>query len=192
MHTEVEQHVERIKSLTPNYFSNKKVLEVGSLNINGSVRKYFTSCNYTGIDIGEGPGVDKVIAIHQLSEPNTYDTLISTEMLEHDIHWKESLRSMYDNLKPKGLLILTCAGPTRQEHGTKRTTPGDSPYTTDYYRNITLEDFKSVLPEDLFLVYHLEYVRGDADLCFYGIKKGPNDSTKLQKKTNSRTSISST
>jgi hypothetical protein len=78
---------------------------------------------------------------------------------------------MYDNLKVGGILIFTCAGPTRQEHGTTRTTPGDAPHTNDWYRNISIEDFQSILPMEKWSVMDIKYVRGQADLLFYGIKK---------------------
>jgi SAM-dependent methyltransferase len=171
MHFEVQQFVHQVKHLLPQHFHGKKVLEVGSLNINGTVRVFFSECDYTGIDLAEGPGVDKTISIHELIEPETYDVVISTEMLEHDKHWQTSLKQMYDNIKPGGLFILTCAGPERPEHGTTRTSPQDSPFTTDYYRNISAEDFMSILPEGFFESPHLQYVRGLEDLMFFGLKK---------------------
>jgi hypothetical protein len=78
---------------------------------------------------------------------------------------------MFFNLKEGGMLILTCAGPTRQEHGTTRTIAGDSPYTTDYYENRTIEDIRSVWKEELFEGSHCYYLRGEADLLFWGVKK---------------------
>jgi len=78
---------------------------------------------------------------------------------------------MYHFTKPGGLLLITCASDERLEHGTKRTTPFCSPDTTDYYRNISKEDFKSVLPEHLFTTYVLMNARDKQDLQFYGIKK---------------------
>lgn len=171
MHPEVSNFIESVKQKHPTYFKDQKVLEVGSLNINGTIRSLFKDCNYLGIDIGEGPGVDMVIPIHELSWPFTFDVVVSTEMLEHDIHWKSSLESMYNNLKHGGLLILTCAGPARQEHGTTRTTPGDSPFTNEYYRNIDIDDFISILPANLFSESAINLVRANTDLVFYGIKK---------------------
>lgn len=185
MHHEVDQHVREVKAKHPEYFKDKQVLEVGSLNINGSIRSHFEKCRYIGLDVGEGPGVDIVSPIHLFRMSPEFDTVISTEMLEHDVHWEESLKSMYENLKPGGLLILTCAGPTRQEHGTKRTTPQDSPYTTDYYRNISIEDFESILPKEFFSESSIKYVRHQADLCFFGIKipdSITHDTRKLQEK----------
>lgn len=52
---------QNIKAFFPRFFDNVSVLEIGSLNINGTVREFFTNCNFTGIDIGPGPCVDIVI-----------------------------------------------------------------------------------------------------------------------------------
>ncbi len=151
-------------------------MEVGSLDINGSVRQFFTDCFYHGIDLGEGPGVDEVAHVTQLdfsSGPtdSPYDVIISTEALEHDARWAKSLQKMHALLRHGGLLIITCAGPTRAEHGTARTDCGwASPSTSDYYRNISTEDFSSVLPANLFSKAYLGYRSDHADLYFAGIK----------------------
>jgi hypothetical protein len=170
MHLEVEQFIEKVRWMHKEHFIGKRVLEVGSLDINGSVRKYFEKCEYTGIDLGLGPGVDLVCKGHEHKKPQHYNTVISTEMLEHDAHWVSSLLNMHTNLKGGGMLIVTCAAPGRKEHGTKRTSPSDSPFTPDHYRNISISDFQDVLMPCLFLEYHIEYQRGDKDLFFYGIK----------------------
>lgn len=173
MHWEPEHFIASVKKQAPEFFTGKTVLEVGSLDINGSVRRFFTDCDYTGIDLGEGKGVDVVAHItdyHRLND-GEYDVVISTEALEHDHAWFKSLVAMYRLLKPSGLLLITCAAPNRPEHGTVRTDAGfASPFTADYYRNISVEDFASVLPANLFSKSYLGY-RGDMDdLYFAGIK----------------------
>lgn len=170
MHNAVKKFIKEVKEEIPYKFRLRKVLEVGSHNINGSPRKYFWFCKYTGIDISKGKGVDIVGTFSEIELDKKYQVIISTEMLEHDSQWEKSLQKMYDLLLPGGLLLITCAGPDRKEHGTKRTNPECSPDTTDYYRNISTEDFKSVLPEYLFEHYVLMYARGMNDLQFYGIK----------------------
>lgn len=172
MHPESFQFVEMVKSEYPDFFRNKKVLEVGSLDINGSVRQFFENCDYEGIDIAEGPGVDRVVLAHQFLRPDVYDVVISSEMLEHDRYWFTSLKQMYKNLKPGGLFVLSCAGPKRPEHGTTKTDTYSSPFTTDYYRNISKEDFLNALPNDLFNECTIGYDRGEEDLHFWGVKKG--------------------
>lgn len=172
MHPEINDFVKKVKTKYPDFFQNKKVLEVGSQNINGSVKPNFKNCDYLGIDLGEAPGVDLVCDIIDHISPNTYDVVISCEMLEHCKTWEQALKQMYENIKPNGLFVLTCAGNNRHEHGTNNHTPQDSKFTLDWYRNISPEDFRSVLPEELFSDYSLGLYRGDCDLYFYGIKKG--------------------
>lgn len=171
MHPEIDQFVIKVEKKFPEYFEHKKVLEVGSQDINGSVRKHFFNCNYTGIDLGEAPGVDVVVSIVDYNAPNVYDVVISSEMLEHCKEWKEALQQMYKNTKPGGIFILTCAGPARHEHGTNKHTPQDSKFTLEHYRNISIEDFESVLDLSLFSECSLSLERGNTDLYFWGIKK---------------------
>jgi hypothetical protein len=52
--------VASVKDKHPEFFSNTKVLEVGSLDINGSIRMFFSDCDYTGVDLGPGRGVDLI------------------------------------------------------------------------------------------------------------------------------------
>lgn len=171
MHKEAKQFIKQVKAEYPEFFKNKKVLEVGSLDINGSVRQFFEDCLYSGIDLGDGPGVDGVIHVADLDVFAKFDAVISTEALEHDARWAESLAAMYKDLEVGGLLLITCAAPNRWEHGTTRTDGGKkSPFTSDYYRNISVEDFASVLPPNFFSKSYLGY-RGDMeDLYFAGIK----------------------
>ncbi len=160
----------RVKKIHPQYFENKNVLEVGSQDINGSVRKHFKNCDYLGIDLGEASGVDLVVSIIDFSRENEYDVVISSEMLEHCKEWDLALLQMYKNTKPGGMFILTCAGPNRQEHGTSNHTPQDSAFTLDHYRNISIEDFSSILPKEMFRESSLPLERGNTDLYFWGIK----------------------
>lgn len=164
--------VKSVKDRFPNKFNNKKVLEVGSLNINGTVRIFFDNCDYLGIDIGPGKDVDLVCAAHELDTPNdTFDTAISCECFEHDKYWVRSFKKMYDVTKPGGLVIFSCATTGRAEHGTTRTSPADAPFTNDYYRNLTAEDFEGAFDMDkMFEEYHFAGNKWPADLYFYGIK----------------------
>src|SRR5688572_11224246 len=98
MHTEPWNLFLELKRKYPDYFHNKKVLEAGSLDINGSIRHFFSNCWYTGVDVGPGKGVDIVSPIHEIRAPNEFDVVCSTEMLEHDTYWVDSLSQMYANL----------------------------------------------------------------------------------------------
>lgn len=91
-------------------------LEVGSLDVNGSVRRYFTG-PYTGLDMRPGPSVDVVGTADALPFPDdAFDVVVSTEMLEHDPSPWLSLAEMGRVLRPGGHLLLTTRGNGFGEH----------------------------------------------------------------------------
>jgi SAM-dependent methyltransferase len=86
------------------------VLEVGSCNVNGSVRELFPT-PYTGIDIVQGPGVDIVVEDGSIPfEDETFATVVSTEMLEHALDPVFAFMEMVRVLKPGGILLVTARG----------------------------------------------------------------------------------
>lgn len=122
------------------------MLEIGSLDINGTIRSAFDHCDYTGIDVAAGKGVDVVCEGQSYDAPDgSFDTVISCECLEHNRHWKGTFQNMIRLCKPDGLIVMSCATLGRSEHGTARSDPDASPLTVDkgwnYYRNLTPRDF---------------------------------------------------
>ena len=94
-----------------------RVLEIGSLNVNGSVRPLFGGAAYTGIDRLPGRDVDVVAEARDYDGEGQYDVVVSSEALEHT-DWPEEIIACAERaLKPGGLLILTAAGPKRAPHG---------------------------------------------------------------------------
>ena len=190
-HPQQRQFCRQVRKKYPNHFRCAKVADVGSLDINGNNRTLCRKCYYTGIDVFPGRNVDMVgpahemlpkacatltVAVNEHYRRRTdgavlFDTIISTEALEHDKYLPETLQAMYDNLRPGGLLLITAAGDGRAEHGTTEFRPQDSPGTVDYYRNVSNELFAQVLRPDMFEVYHLAQDKGNYDLQFYGIKR---------------------
>lgn len=173
MHTACANYVIKIKSLFPFYFKLRRVLEVGSQNINGSVRPLFHRCLYIGIDVGPGDGVDVVASGHAYKPVGLFDTIISTECAEHDEHWKETMMNCMRLLKPGGAMIFTCAGEGRPEHGTRRTDTFSSPFTTDYYQNVTPEmiiDVEGFKETWSYIKFEIDAVAHDTR--FFAIKRG--------------------
>lgn len=122
-----------------------KVLEVGSYDVNGSIRKFFSKAHYCGLDLVNGPGVDIVYDGEQLNfDESSFDIAISCEVFEHNPYWKITLEEMYRVVKPSGYIVITAASKGRQEHGTKRTNPLSSPGSLEnnwsYYKNIFKSD----------------------------------------------------
>jgi len=173
-HREQSQWCELVKYAHDEFFVGTSVLDIGSLDINGNNRYLFEQCNYTGIDIGEGKNVDVVCSGHLFKSDDLFDVVISTECFEHDEHWELTLKNVINNLlKDGGLFLFSCAAPGRPEHGTKRTSPKDSPFTNDYYRNLSEADIRSVLDcDEVFSNYKFKTrIDFPQDLYFYGIKK---------------------
>lgn len=154
-------------------FAGVKVLEVGSLDINGTVRDFFTDCDYIGVDLDEGPGVDVVAQGQELDYPDrSFDTVISAECFEHNPYWLETFVNMHRMADV--LVAFTCATTGRREHGTTRTSPADSPFTLnwDYYRNLTEDDFADNLDLNSMFQRHSFSVNNNShDLYFWGLVK---------------------
>ena len=168
--------------LTPQFFRNCKVLDVGALDINGSVRKFFRNCSYLGIDVGPGPGVDLVCQGQDYrGSDESFDTVVSCECFEHNPYWRETFQNMVRVCKPGGLVLMSCGSVGRAEHGTARTTPNASPNTVaegwDYYGNLSEKLLSVAFPlDEWFAGYGLWTNWWMYDLYFAGIKRGgPNE-----------------
>lgn len=169
-HQEQKDFFNKVKQLFPASFSGVKVLDCGSLDVNGNLKDMFTDSVYIGVDIVEGKNVDIVSKAHEFNGTEPFDTVISGEMLEHDEYWKESLLNMYNQCKQGGLIAISCAGKDRPEHGTTRT-GANWGTSNDYYMNLEPSHFKEVFTEDMFTEMHLEENTTSKDTYFYGIKK---------------------
>lgn len=170
--THVEQitYCQSVKTRHKEFFEKTTVLEIGSLNVNGSFRDLFNGCEYVGVDIVKGLAVDVVCKGHEYTSKTQFDVVCSGECFEHDEYWKKTLTNMYKLLRTGGLFFFTCASTGRAEHGTSK---GEFWGTSkNYYRNLTKEDIKSVFNlEELFNDYELLYQPISKDLYFKGIKK---------------------
>lgn len=172
-HIQQLDFVNKIFNRFPEYFHKTKVFEVGSLDLNGTVRVFFNKPKrYIGCDLGEGPQVDIVGHAHLLDLPiNYFDVTISCECFEHNEYWMETFEKMYKVLRNNGLMIITCATEGREEHGTPRSHPDASPFTHEYYKNLTVEDFQLAFNlKEMFLDYEFEINLESKDLYFWGIK----------------------
>lgn len=159
---------QEVKYQLPEYFHKAKVVDFGSKDYNGSLKEFFTESDYIGVDISEGKNVNFVSKCHEFTTNDKFNVVVSGEMLEHDEYWKESLKKMYDLLLPGGLLVISCAGKDRPEHGTRRTDGHLYGTTQDYYMNLEPEHFREILKEEMFEDSHcFDY---NQDTYFYGIK----------------------
>ncbi len=108
----------------------KKVLEVGSLNVNGSLREYVQSLHpisYLGVDVVPGEGVDYICPAELMVEAfgeRKFDLVICTEMLEHVQDWRLAIKNLKLVCVVGGTILLTTRSKGFPKH--------DFPY--DYWR----------------------------------------------------------
>ena len=165
------------QSLTENY-RGMKVLEIGSHNVNGSVRGYFPNSEYVGVDLSEGSGVDLVAEGDKVDHKDgSYDITLSCVCFEHNPNWASTFMNMHRMTRDGGVVLFTCATTGRPEHGTTRTSPKSSPGTQalnwDYYKNLTQEDFEKIADfQKLFKSCFFLVNEQSNDLYFFGNKQG--------------------
>lgn len=190
MHKEAKDFTNFVKKNLPEYFIKKKVLDVGSGDINGNNRWLFETCSYEGNDVIQAKNVTIVSRTKDLSfEDCIFDTIVSTECFEHDPEYEESFLKIYKMLKPDGLFFFTCASTGRKEHGTRKCNPKSSYGTRgniedmiDYYKNLTIDDVDKIKKlKEIFFIYDSYYNSNSKDLYFWGIKKGKNNIKTLSK-----------
>jgi SAM-dependent methyltransferase len=180
-HSQQIEFVEVARSLFPEMFTGRKVLEIGSLDVNGTIRNLFNQCDYTGLDIASGAGVDVVCEGQKYDAPSaSFDVVISCEVMEHNPYWKETLENMIRLLSPGGLMIMSCATIGRPEHGTSRCHSWTSPFTVEqgwgYYRNLTKKDISGSVDLAPFFACGFASNWDSWDLYFLGVKAGGDPS----------------
>jgi SAM-dependent methyltransferase len=100
-------------NLRPEDVEGRAVIEVGALDVNGSVRPLvsaFRPGSYVGVDLQAGPGVDEICDATGLVArfgAAAFDLLISTELLEHVRDWRSVISQFKQVLKPGGCLLIT-------------------------------------------------------------------------------------
>lgn len=157
MHAEALEFVARwTRQLGPRL----DVLELGSRNVNGSVRTLFGSAQrYVGIDCRTGPGVDIVADAATWRPPEgepLFDLVVSTECLEHAADAAGICRTAWESLGAGGVFLLTAAGPKRAPHGAD----GGSVQPGEFYANVHPEHLRLWLAPFALAVLE-EHERGD-------------------------------
>jgi len=132
-----------IDNLNREEFQNKRVIEVGSKYVNGSVRplieKFGEPREYIGIDIEPGKYVDLVLPAENLVEhfgKASFDVVIATELLEHVMDWRNVINNMKAVLKEGGYMYITTRSKGFPFHA----------YPYDFWR-YELEDMKQIFSD---------------------------------------------
>jgi hypothetical protein len=165
----------RMKQQYWDVFKAPRVLELGSLDMNGSARDLFWNPqDYVGVDWRLGRGVDEVSLAHEYHgrRDGYFDTVVSTEMLEHDPHWKLTLLRAVELLREGGHMVLTMAGEGRPEHEVQVSPEGER----GYYHNLTIKEVLGhVLSISRFRMVHAEDNPNPGDsyfLFYHKVKEG--------------------
>jgi len=112
-----------------------KVLEIGSLDVNGGLRDIL---DIYGVDMRKGPGVDLVSPVQDLHnhfKTGHFDGCVSAGTIEHIEDWRGFVRVTWDLVKEGGYLVLTIASLQKKRHA----------YPDDYWR-MTEEQIRTIYP----------------------------------------------
>ncbi len=129
-------------NLTPEDVKGKRIIDIGSYNVNGSFRPIFESwkpAEYVGVDIAEGPGVDVVCTAEETLAkfgPESFDMVISTEMIEHTRNWRKVISNFKNLCKPGGVILVTTRSYGSHYHA----------YPNDFWR-YEADDFKNIFSD---------------------------------------------
>jgi SAM-dependent methyltransferase len=142
------------------------VIEIGSRNINGTVRTLFPNAAWIGLDLHPGPDVDVVCDMLEYTPQDVVDLVVCCEVLEHAEQWEKMITHASWWVKPGGLLLITCAGPGRAPHSH---IDGCQLRENEYYGNIDPQMLRSSLDTAGFRVLICTQVGADTQAaCLLG------------------------
>lgn len=102
-----------VANLKISEIEGKRVLEAGACDVNGSLKpliEKYSPKEYIGVDIADGPGVDVKCDVADLVSrfgENSFDLVVSTELLEHVRDWRAAIHNLKAVCKPGGVILIT-------------------------------------------------------------------------------------
>jgi SAM-dependent methyltransferase len=130
------------KHLNREEVAGKRLIEVGSYDVNGSVRpllSHWKPAEYLGVDIKNGPGVDVVCNAEDIVKKfgaETFDIVISTELMEHVKDWRRVISNFKNICRTNGFILITTRSYGYPVHS----------YPYDYWR-YEPEDLKEIFSD---------------------------------------------
>lgn len=111
------------QNLTDFEIRDKRVIEVGSYDINGSLRSVIEPmgpAEYIGVDIVKGCGVDVVCDAKDIRDrfgDESFDVVISTELIEHVLDWRRAISNFKNLCCLGGVILITTRSKGFEYHG---------------------------------------------------------------------------
>lgn len=156
MHPEAYDYV---AGVVQRYGPFRRVVEFGSMDVNGSIRPLFTDAGvYVGVDPHPGRGVDVVADAATWQGDAVYDCVVCCEVFEHTASWPLIVRTAYNVLTDGGYFIVTCAGPGRGPHSQY---DGNALRFGEHYENVEPERLAEVFNLCGFSVIELDQLDRD-------------------------------
>lgn len=92
--------------------TGKSVLEIGSSDVNGSIRPFaeLFSSKYVGVDIIAGKNVDEICCIENVVKrfgDESFDAVICLETLEHVRNWKLAIENIKKVVRRGGFVLIS-------------------------------------------------------------------------------------
>jgi hypothetical protein len=145
-----------------------RVLEIGSLDINGSIRPLFAeAAHYHGLDVVPGPGVDEVADAATWTTTVRYDVVACAEVLEHAPAWAAILEVMWAATASGGTLLMSCATDPRPPHSA---VDGQAVRAGEHYANVPAAAVRDVIAGWDTTTWSIEVAAGRGDLYVSAVK----------------------
>jgi SAM-dependent methyltransferase len=119
------------------------VVEIGSKNINGSLRDLFVRAapRYVGVDIVHGPDVDVVSDGATFTPDGEPDTVVCAEVLEHTSEAAAICANAHRILAPGGVFVLSAAANPRMPHSA---VDGGDIRDGEFYQNVDSQTLSAI------------------------------------------------